>query len=269
MTATAAGLGTLVTYNPTVVHPDYTLADIQRLMDTNLIHHLPVVDGERRLIGIVSDLDISQAVLTAGQGSPHPPQVEAIMVRELVTVEIDDPPHVALSLMLANAIHSVPVLDRGRLIGIVTSTDLIREFSYGEMQAYREPVSMHMSVCKLQVDATATLDEALQLIAGVSSTYLPVTMGGCPVGVVSLRGLRRLAEGVSAPRAAGNTPVARLLGPTPKIRPGDKLGHAASGMVEGKVKALSVTDRRNELLGLLTQDDILRAMARELERPVA
>jgi acetoin utilization protein AcuB len=268
MTSIAAGLGTLVTYNPTVVNLDSPLLDIQQLMDENLIHHLPVVDAERRLVGIVSDLDVARAAL-ASRDSTNQSTVESIMQHKLVTADIDDLPHHVLSLMLAHAIHSVPVLERGRLMGIVTSTDLLREFSYGEMQAYRDSVSQHMTPCRVRLEATATLDEALQTIESINSEYLPVTKGNCPIGVVSLRGLRRSAEGVAAPRAAGNTPIAKLLtGSLVMLRGSDKLGHAASQMLDGKVRVLPVTDRRNELLGLVSQDNVLKAMADEMELTV-
>jgi CBS domain-containing protein len=88
-------------------------------MEVGVIHHLPVVDGKKRLIGVLSDRD----VLRAGK-SHH--KVSDIMTRDPITVRPDAMAHTAASAMIENGVNSVLVTeDDGTLVGVVTSTDFI------------------------------------------------------------------------------------------------------------------------------------------------
>lgn len=261
------GLGTFVTYNPTVVEQDTLLEDVLRLMEENTIRHLPVVDDERRVVGIVSDRDVARAVLESRAGDERTARrVATIMVHNPLTIQQDDPPKAALTMILANRFHSLPVVDGERLVGMVTSSDFLRELTYGELASYREPVDRYMSDdIAIAVDATATLAEVQRVMRNSGNEYLAVTRGECPVGIVSLRDVRRAHERVAADVNPQNLSVLKLLGDSAAtISPHTRLGEAASLMLDERMQALSVVDRSNRLVGLLTEDDVLQAMEKDL-----
>ena len=97
-----------------------TVETARRVMEAGQIRHLPIVDGDGRLAGIVSDRDLARA---EGAGQP---------VRELMTVEVETvAPDTHLTeaalLLIRDRIGSLPVCDRdGKVVGIVTESDFVR-----------------------------------------------------------------------------------------------------------------------------------------------
>jgi acetoin utilization protein AcuB len=85
------------------------------------VHHLPVVDAGR-LVGLLSDRDLRAA---AGNGLPGETPVAEIMSTELVTVSPNDGAAQVARQLISNRFSSVPVVEAGRLVGLVTVTDLL------------------------------------------------------------------------------------------------------------------------------------------------
>jgi acetoin utilization protein AcuB len=127
--------------------PDMPVLDARPLMVEKRIRHLLVTSEGGKLLGIVTDRDIrlnlpSQATslsvwemnylltrLTVGK----------VMTESVITVGPDRDARDAAQLMLDHRIGALPVVDGGRLIGIVTETDLLRAFvrSTDESEALR------------------------------------------------------------------------------------------------------------------------------------
>jgi CBS domain-containing protein len=83
---------------------------------TEGIRHLLVVDAERRLVGMISDRDVASR---RGQ------RAEQIMTRDPVFVEPETLLSQAITMILKHRIHALPVVDEGRVTGIITSSDLL------------------------------------------------------------------------------------------------------------------------------------------------
>src|SRR5512140_3076944 len=85
-------------------------------------HHLPVVDHERRVVGVVTPAD---ALYTSMRSRSV--RVREVMTTPAITVDEHEPIEVAAKQMIDERIHSLPVVGRsGELLGIVTGTDLMR-----------------------------------------------------------------------------------------------------------------------------------------------
>ncbi len=115
------------------VGPKTTLPQAMRLAAERRVRHLPVVeDGE--LIGIVSDRDLKQAMASPATSlGVHELNyllnrlaVAEIMTRAVITTSPTAPVEDAARLMLQEKISALPVLEEGRLVGIVTETDLLQ-----------------------------------------------------------------------------------------------------------------------------------------------
>lgn len=108
-----------------VITPDTTLQDAYRTMREKGIRHLPVVEGDV-LVGVITDRDLRLAT-SALAPAPFPPesQVSAAMSRTLQTADPLDPVEDAARIMRARKIGCLPILDEGRLIGIITGLDLL------------------------------------------------------------------------------------------------------------------------------------------------
>lgn len=106
----------------------------QDIMNVGRVRHLPVVDDEQRVIGIVSDRDLLASAMT--QVLDFDPQsrrtflrsidVGEVMAKDVVTVTPDTELGEVARILALRKIGCVPVVGpRGELIGLVTETDLI------------------------------------------------------------------------------------------------------------------------------------------------
>jgi CBS domain-containing protein len=268
-------LGTLITYNPWSVRAETPLDEVAVQFETLGIHHVAVVDDERQLIGMVSETDLlrarqQQRVVAVGAGGPEeladPPETVAdIMSRQLVKAGPDDSPRQVLQVLLAHRIHALPVLKSGCLVGMISSRDFLREFSYGELPCSRDPVAKGLKTPPDPLEADTRLDEAFLIMQDLGVNCLAVAQGGCPLGLVSQRDIVR-ARCVAMEETGEDLlptqlpPVVRIMQRATPLRPGQRLFEAALVMVQENLPAAIVINQANRLMGLVTEDDILRVM---------
>jgi CBS domain-containing protein len=115
-----------------MVSPKQSLYDAEKLFNRHHIRHIPVVENGR-LVGMISHTDllrISYAELDESDELVVPVIYEMftipdIMTRVPVFVEADSTIKETAEILAKQSFHSVPVLDKGILVGIVTTTDLI------------------------------------------------------------------------------------------------------------------------------------------------
>ena len=125
-----------MTESPTTVSPTTTVAAARELVVTKRIRHLPVRDGER-LVGIITDRDIRMALPSpAARVSVWEARhlldllrVEEVMTRSVITIGEDAPISEAVRLMVAHRFGALPVIRGGRLVGILSETDLLGAFA--------------------------------------------------------------------------------------------------------------------------------------------
>jgi CBS domain-containing protein len=92
-------------------------------MGSASIHHLPVVDANYRVVGLLSDRDLLRGL--AGSMTPSSP-VSALMTRQVRCTRAASPAADAARLMIDQTISSLPVENEaGVLVGIVTSRDML------------------------------------------------------------------------------------------------------------------------------------------------
>ncbi len=105
------------------------------IMRTQRIRHLPVVDVERRVVGIISDRDLRLSMKEFEQGPSNAPKgyylpaltkVKDSMSKMLVTTTPDTPLSTAAMLMAERKIGALPVMDGKELVGIITETDALK-----------------------------------------------------------------------------------------------------------------------------------------------
>jgi len=116
---------------PVVTIPRDT--DYQRglqLMQEKRLRRLPVVDRERKLVGIIAERDL---LLAATRYPRAGVDVGEFMATKVVTATPDMNIGEAARLMLEHRVGGLPVLDGGALVGIITESDIFRRFV--EMQA--------------------------------------------------------------------------------------------------------------------------------------
>ena len=163
------------------------------LCKSGRFRRLPVVDSEGHVVGIVTRGMLERFLATA-----PPPTIQArqhgisqVMATPVITVSPDDPMEEAARLMVAQQIGSLPVVDQGRLVGIITETDIFKEFVEilgGQTTALRLTV--------IVPDVPGSLARVVNAVAGLhgnirSAIILPCEDPGCRAVTLWIEGLNR------------------------------------------------------------------------------
>ncbi len=132
-------VSTIMTRTLVVIKPNDPIERVHNLFEKNSFHHMPVVD-HNKLVGIVSKTDylkIRHMLATTWSGETVCQEMykdmiaEDIMTREPLAIEPADTIGLAADIFRANALHALPVVEDGELVGIVTSHDLLT-YAYQE-----------------------------------------------------------------------------------------------------------------------------------------
>ena len=106
------------------VRPNSTINEVVRKMNKFEIGSIVVADGEKP-IGIITERDILRRVLEVTVAS-EALKAKEIMTTPILTIDSQATTEEAATLMNSKRIKKIPVMENGKLIGIVTSTDIVR-----------------------------------------------------------------------------------------------------------------------------------------------
>jgi CBS domain-containing protein len=178
----------VMTRDVTVVSPDTSLREVARLLSERGISGVPVCDGTGRVVGVVSEGDIlakeeglgldvrsplawlvddgrdrsKAAAVTAGEAMTAP----AIVVRPREQVSQ------AARRMVERGVNRLPVVEDGRLVGIVTRADLVRAFTRPDEEIRREieqDVLLHTLWIR-PADVSIEVDDGVVALRGTLDT---------------------------------------------------------------------------------------------------
>lgn len=120
-----------MTPNPIAVRPESDPLAAMALLKSGGFRHLPVLGANGALVGILNRADLELFLSRAGSPGVIKRQhrVEQVMRREVVSVSPECPLEEAASLMVKHKIGSLPVVEEGRLVGIITETDIFKRLA--------------------------------------------------------------------------------------------------------------------------------------------
>jgi CBS domain-containing membrane protein len=112
------------------------LIDLEELMSSKHVRHVPVVNRDGELLGLVSHRDLARGILGRVDDLPigveedilRRRRVGEIMVTEPETIEPDTSLRDAAEIMLEDKIGCLPVTEGTHLVGILTEADFVRDF---------------------------------------------------------------------------------------------------------------------------------------------
>ena len=116
--------------------PDDKIGDAAKLMARADVSTLPLTD-DGKLVGILTDKDLRRRVL--GQDVPLDRPVSTVMTPDPITMSLDDDLLSAMLVMSQKNIHHLPVVDGAdRIVGVVSSSDLLNRFGMSALQVVAE-----------------------------------------------------------------------------------------------------------------------------------
>lgn len=117
----------IMTRNVCTIQPEASAQEVAQLLDSRRISGAPVVDADGRLIGIITEADIISKVNREGLC------VADIMSHELIIVNEETPVSEIAMLLTERKIKRVPVVQDGKLVGIVSRADIVHAVAEGHL----------------------------------------------------------------------------------------------------------------------------------------
>jgi CBS domain-containing protein len=252
------------------------LATAHHLMKWRHVRHLPVVRG-KRVVGILTERDLlryrseaPRVERAASGGSEARSSVKRYMSMPPVTIAPDAELTEACALMIGRDVGCLPVVDGGRLVGLVTASDVVA-LPLGdapEIPAAGPTVDEGMRRDVLSITGEKPLLEAVALMADHGIRHLPVVDETQRViGIVSDRDVRTaLGDPMMAlhsDREGVELLVSDVMSVDVKtVLHGTPLGQAAAHLAEEHIGALPVVDGGGRLVGILSYVDVIRSLSR-------
>lgn len=283
------------------VTPDMPVVEAWNQMLAHGIKGLPVVDENRRVVGMLTDEDLieraglRQRLSVAERLEPElleeeiaalrddGRRVREVMSRPVVTVRQDEHLGAAAALMAEKRLKRLPVVDDdGRLVGVVSRVDVLCQVTDVAPRRPAHPVAADaggvardiMDERVPQIHRDTLLPEIVAaFVQSGSHRLIVVDDEGAAIGLISdadvvarirspqRRGILRALR-LSAPPPADSTPAADLMSRgVLTVTPDTPIVEAASRMMSAGRKWMVVVDENHRPLGLIDRQILLRALA--------
>lgn len=251
------------------INPESTLYDAARIMGEKHIGSV-VVEKYKTLVGILTERDLLREVVEkgialekdwlAGGVSIKEEKVEKIMSYPLISVSTSSSIKEAAQIMIEKRIRRLGVSENGKVVGIITASDLIRclpEFPE-TMRPWFE-VDYFMSKGVITTDQETPVEDVAKIMGEKSIGSVIITSNGEPIGIFTERDLltKFLAKDQSLKIEVGKTCSTPLI--TAPI--GISVQDAAAIMTSKHIKRLPIR-KEGKLVGMLSARDLVEAYAR-------
>jgi CBS domain-containing protein len=114
--------------------PNATCISLAQKMLAGFVSGLPVTDNEGHVIGVVTEFDILKVLRKGKEGLAS--VAEEIMTKDPICLEADHTVDEAIELMTRHHIIRIPVVRNGKLVGIVSRTDILSAYVKEEFQVF-------------------------------------------------------------------------------------------------------------------------------------
>ena len=111
--------------------PDMTLEDAIKVLFNHKITGVPVLDADKKMVGVLSEFDIIQSVGATESGKPLDLSQKIKFRAKVTTVTEETPFDEILKLFVEKQVRRLPVLNaKGQLVGIISRRDIMRVLFY-------------------------------------------------------------------------------------------------------------------------------------------
>lgn len=256
-----------------------TLLDAQRLMVRNKIARLIITDDRNKPIGILTRRDVIRALLLSTKSPVDQIPISLAMTKNPIYLDTSANMQDACGLMISRKFSSVVVVDDlGRLVGVVTKTDICRYLSF--FSETNNVVSDYMSKKPVTIGPNHSVFTAANILALMGFTRLVVVDDeNRPIGIVTLTDLVSIGAAIVSPRRVWSRPtlikealIPSALLPILLVRnimtyepyiisEVEDVADAAKLMMKHSISGLPVVDSEGKLSGIITKTDLVKVVS--------
>jgi CBS domain-containing protein len=253
----------------TTITPESTLYEAARIMGKKHIGSLIVIKYETP-VGIITERDLLREVADkgialekdwlAGGTTIKEEKVEKIMTFPLITISLKSSIKEAAQMMIEKKIRRLAVRESGKVVGIITATDLIRSLpKFSEKMQVWSEVDYFMSKGTITADEETSVENVAMIMGKKSIGSVIIISHGEPIGIFTERDLltKFLAKDRSLKIEVGKACSSPLITATLGISVHD----AATIMTSKHIKRLPIA-KNGKLVGMLSARDLIEAYAR-------
>ncbi|MCX5633028.1 MAG: CBS domain-containing protein, partial [Phycisphaerae bacterium] len=237
---------------------DESAVSAAKLMSRNNISCVVVVRNET-VEGILTETDLLRNV--AGQNKDFDKiRNSEIMSSPVISIAPELSVLEASKIMKEKNIRRLPIVDKNRLVGIITQTDLVRVLTfYGMWKNIEEIMSRDVAV----IQRGEAVADAAKIMNARNCSCIVVLSGGDVVGILTEKDI--LEKIVAAKKDPARTKVEEIMSSPVISVPPDYSAFNSSRMMEQKHIRRLVVMENERLCGIVTQTDIFRAIKKKLE----
>lgn len=117
-------LSSIMSTDLITLSPNDSLIKAKKIFLSKRIHHLPVIEGDNKLVGLVTTYDVCKLNMDDAEFSAI--KVSDVMTTHLATLEPNEKVGAAAEVLLEHLFHAIPIVLNGQLKGIVSSFDILK-----------------------------------------------------------------------------------------------------------------------------------------------
>ncbi len=240
------------TKNVAYIQNNSTILDCANKIIETGHRRLPVVDKKMRLEGIITTTDILHAYL---EGIDLEAEISTIMVRDVIVAKKEEKIDYVLEKFKMSRRGGFPVLDKDRLVAIVTEHDMIKLLYGKEIPPIK--AGEIMTKKPLFIKSYLSLEDALKSLVAIKMRRLPVMNSELKGIITSFDMLKYLVEN-DFNKESLDEPVEKIMRQEVlSVRPDESLANVIKIMVEKSIGGLLVL---NGLQGIITERDIIKVI---------
>ncbi len=268
----------IMTPKVVVADKDQNIHDALKLMKKHKVSRLPVVntnnEHERELVGIITEKDIALRLGSSRYGNMAPSHfyISTVMTPDPITLKSSENIGNAAKIMIDNKIGGIPVVDDGKIVGIVTKTDFIKTCQ--GIPYDKTYVKDMMQTKVMTVSPEDRLVHARRIIIDEDIGRLPVMSGGELEGILTAKDIassmisfRKVVPDKYQSARIRNLLVEDIMTQNVRtINEGSTIAEASSFMIDEDFSGIPVVNDSSEITGMITKTDLMNFIV-ELEAP--
>jgi len=217
-----------------------------------------VLDGDK-VAGILTETDFLKRIAAKKREIAHV-KIARLMTSPVISISPDTSVLQAGTIAEENHVKKLPVIDNGKLVGIITQTDLVRVLTYYGMWRDIEEI---MTPDVVTIQSEATVVQAAEAMTNNNISCIVVLNDKQVTGVLTERDI--LKRVIAAQKDPDTTKINEVMSSPVKTVPPDYSVFSASRLIENVNIRRLVGLEGSTLKGIVTQTDIFRAVKRKLQ----